>query len=284
MGKSTLLNRFVDQHISITADKPQTTRNNIRGIVTRENYQAIILDTPGVHPPRNELHRRIVNYAVRSIEGADLIFFMAETLRPQQHTMSEEDRSVLRHLQDVERKTILVINKTDLCKKEQLLKTIEVFNQTFPFAETVPISALRSRGVEILAGLFPKYLPEGVAYFSKDSMTDTPERFIAGEFVREQLMRLCFREVPYGTAVVVEQYKESDRIVAIYATIYTGKESHKSIVIGKKGAMLKKVGQNARIKMERLLGRRVYLSLHVKLSKNWPDNPGKLNEFGYATP
>ncbi len=282
VGKSTLLNRLVGQQISITANKPQTTRNNIRGIVTRENFQAIILDTPGVHLPRNELHLRIVNYATRTVKGSDLIFFLTEPVRPFQKAVSEEDRLVLNYLQGDFGKAILVINKTDLCGGEQILKTIEIFNRTFPFAETVPICALKGRGVDILTGFFPKYLPEGIAYYPKNCSTDTPERVIVGEFVREQLMRLCFREVPYGTAVLVEKFEEKKKIINIYATIHIVKKSHKKIVIGKKGAMLKRVGENSRIKMERLLGRKVFLSLHVKISKNWLDNPQKLNEFGYG--
>ena len=282
VGKSTLLNQLVGRQISITADKPQTTRNNIRGIITHDNYQAIILDTPGVHLPQNELHRRIVNYAIRSVKDSDLVFFLTEPLRPFQKAVPEGDRLVLSRLKENSRKSVLVINKTDLCKSGQILKTIEIFNQAFPFAETVPISALKKRGLDILTDFFPAFFPEGIAYYPKDRTTDAPEHIIVGELVREQLMRLCFQEVPYGTAVTVERLDETDRMVNIYITIFVEKGSHKKIVIGRKGAMLKKVGRNSRIKMERLLGKKVFLALHVKVSQNWPDNPQKLTEFGYG--
>ncbi len=282
VGKSTLLNQLIGQQISITANKPQTTRNNIRGIITKDNYQAIILDTPGVHLPRNELHRRIVSYATQSIEDSDMVFFLTETLRPNHDKLPKDDQLVLDHIKKSDQKVILIINKIDLCKKERLLKTIEVFNQAFPFSETVPISASQNKGTDVLLSFLARFLPEGIAYFPEDQMTDTPERVIIGEFVREQLMRLCFQEIPYGTAVLVEKFEEKEKVINIYATIYIEKDSHKKIIIGKKGSMLKKVGQNSRAKMERMLGEKVFLSLHIKISKNWLNNPQKLTEFGYS--
>lgn len=283
VGKSTLLNRLVGQQISITADKPQTTRNRIRGIVSAKNYQAVILDTPGIHLPRNELHRRIIGYATQSIQDTDLIFFLTEPLTKRNHDIHAEDRLVLNHLQKVSRKVILLINKIDLNSHAEILETISILNQAFPFQETVPISALLGKGTDILKDFFLKYLPEGIPYFPEDQVTDIPERIIAGELVREQIIRNCFHEVPYGVAVLVEAFKELKDLIKIYVTIYVEKNTHKKIIIGKNGSMLKKVGQNSRLKMERMLGNKVFLSLHVKIAKNWINNPKKLSEFGYSS-
>lgn len=281
VGKSTLLNRLIGQHISITADKPQTTRNRIRGIISEEQYQAVVLDTPGVHMPRNELHRRIVSYAVQSIRDSDLVFFLTEPIYKGQQSISRDDQLVLEHLEVASIKTVLVLNKIDLSRNEEILKSIAMLNDTYQFTETVPVSALKGTGVDTLKGFFSKYLPEGIPYFPVDQMTDTPEREIVGEMVREQIMRLCFQEIPYGVAVSVDAFKEEEKLVRIFATVYTERDAHKKIIIGKGGGMLKKIGQNARYKIERMLGIRIYLSLHVKVAKNWVNNPRRLVEFGY---
>jgi len=282
VGKSTLLNQLIGQEISITADKPQTTRNRIRGILSTEDYQAVILDTPGIHLPRNELHRRIVGYAVSAIRDSDLVFFLTEPLSRGQRGVSAEDRLVLDHLAAVSAKTVLVINKIDLSRSEEVLRSIAILNDFNIFSETVPVSALKGTGIDILRSFFPKYLPEGVPYFPLDQLTDIPERVIVGEFIREQIMRLCFQEIPYGVAVFVDAFKEGKNLVRIFATVYTERNSHKKIIIGKNGSMLKKIGTNARTKMEQLLGIRVYLSLHVKIAENWVNNPRRLTEFGYG--
>ncbi len=282
VGKSTLLNRLIGQQISITADKPQTTRNRIRGIITEEKYQAVILDTPGIHTPRNELHKRIVNYATQSISETDLVFFLTEPFPKKQREIHREDKLVLEHLSKTKETVVLILNKIDLFEHEQILKTIASLNEQFKFAATVPISAIKGTGVDKLKGFFEKHLPVGHPYFPDDQMTDTPERVIVGEFVREQVMRHCFQEVPYGVAVVVEAFKETDKLIKIFATIFVEKSSHKKIIIGKKASMLKKLGKNSRQKMEKLLDNKVYLSLHVKVADNWINNPRKLAEFGYS--
>jgi GTPase len=282
VGKSTLLNRLIGQHISITADKPQTTRNRIRGIVSDDAYQAVILDTPGVHLPQNELHRRIVSYAVQSIRDSDLVFFLTEPLAIRQRSISSDDALVLEHLSAYSANVILILNKIDLYRHEEILKSIALLNESFQFTETVPVSALKGTGVEILKGFFAKYLPEGVPYFPIGQMTDTPEREIVAEMVREQLMRLCFHEIPYGVAVFVDAFKEENKLIRIFATIYVERAAHKKIIIGKNGAMLKRVGTNARGKIEHLLGIKVFLALHVKTAKNWVNNPRMLSEFGYS--
>ncbi len=281
-GKSTLLNSLVGQQISITADKPQTTRNRIRGIINDARYQAVVLDTPGIHLPRNELHRRIVGYATQSVHDTDLVFFMTEPFRERQTEIMAEDRLVLDLLQGISRKVVLIVNKIDAYREERILKTITVLNEVFPFKETVPISALRGRRVDVLKSFFPKYLPEGMPLFPEDQMTDMPERVLVAEFVREQIIRNCFQEIPYGVAVQVESFKETEKLIRIYATIFTEKSTHKKIIIGKNGSMLKKVGKYSRLKMEKLLGIKVFLALHVKVAKNWINNPKKLSEFGYT--
>ncbi len=282
VGKSTLLNSMVGQQISITADKPQTTRNNIRGIINDQDFQAVLLDTPGIHLPRNELHKRIVGYALQTIKDSDLIFFITEPLLAKYREISKGDTEILKQLNESVKNTVLVINKIDLSGPEEVLKTISLFNESFPFIETVPISALKNKGINIFKSFFTKYLPEGVPYFDQDQLTDTPERTIVGEFVREQIMRNCFQEVPYGVAVLVDAFKEDSEKIKIFATIYVERDSHKRIIIGKQGSMLKKIGQYSRQKIERLLGTGVFLSLHVKVAKNWINNPKKLTEFGYS--
>lgn len=282
VGKSTLLNRFIGQQISITADKPQTTRNRIRGIITGTDYQAVILDTPGIHIPRTELHKRIVNYATQSIEDTDLVFFMTEPLPIGRDTVSRGDEAIMNLFEKRAKNIVLIINKIDLHQPEAILNTISVYNNAFSFLETVPVSALKDKGVDILKSFFLKYLPDGFPYFDTEQFTDTPERVIVGEFVREQIMRNCFQEVPYGAAVIIESFKETESKINIFATIHVEKESHKGIIIGKQGTMLKKVGKLSRQKIERMLGMPVYLSLHVKVSRNWVNNPRRLNEFGYA--
>lgn len=282
VGKSTLLNKLIGQQISITADKPQTTRNRIRGIISEEGYQAIVLDTPGIHIPRNELHRRIVSYATQSISDTDLVFFLTEPFQKRQKEIHREDKLVLEHLSKKNQKVVLVLNKIDLFEPEQILSTIAALNDEFTFIETVPISAIKGTGVDTLKGFFKELLPEGPPYFPDDQMTDTPERVIVGEFVREQIMRNCFQEVPYGVAVVIESFKETDKLIKIFAAIYVEKNSHKKIIIGKNASMLKKLGKNSRLKIEKLLGNKVYLSLHVKVADNWINDPRKLAEFGYS--
>lgn len=282
VGKSTLLNSLVGQQISITADKPQTTRNNIRGIINESDYQAIVLDTPGIHLPRNELHKRIVGYALQTIKESDLIFFITEPLSSKHREIHKGDEEILKHFDGNLKNAVLVINKIDLAQPEDILRTIASFNERLSFIETVPISALKRKGTDTLVSFFTKYLPEGVPYFDQDQLTDTPERVIVGEFVREQIMRNCFQEVPYGVAVVVDAFKEGEQKIKIFATIFVERESHKRIIIGKQGSMLKKLGQFSRKKIERLLGTGVFLSLHVKVAKNWINNPRKLNEFGYS--
>lgn len=282
VGKSTLLNCLIGQQISITADKPQTTRNNIKGILNGTDFQAVVIDTPGIHLPHNELHKRIVGYATQTIRDSDLVFFLTEPLLHKHSEISKGDAEIIDQFPTDLKNIVLVINKTDLYGPEEVMKTIDIYNKRFSFLETVPVSALKSKGIEILKSFLPRYLPEGVAYFDRDQFTDASERVIVGEFIREQIMRNCFQEIPYGAAVVVDSFKEGKQQIKIFATIFVERESHKRIVIGKQGSMLKKVGQLSRLKIERLVGAKVYLSLHVKVSKNWMNDPERLSDFGYS--
>jgi len=280
VGKSTLLNQLLGQKISITADKPQTTRNQIRGVLTRPNFQAVLVDTPGIHMPQNELHKRIVNYALGSIKDSDLIFFITEPLDGKK-PVSKADLTILERLAGHEKKTCLLLNKVDLYTPAQVMQSIEKFNKAYGFAETFGLSALHGRGVERLESICTTYLPVSEPLYDEETLTDTPEKVICAEFVREQIHRRLYQEVPFGVAVVVEKFTEEEKRVHIWATIFVEREAHKKIIIGKSASMLKGLGTSARHRIESLLGSKVRLELHVKTSKGWVDNPAKLAEFGY---
>ena len=281
VGKSTLLNQLLGQRISITADKPQTTRNQIRGILTKEDFQAVLVDTPGIHLPTNELHKRIVNYAHKSIADADLLFFLTEPLA-EGKAMHKSDLMILERLENLGQKTFLLLNKIDLYTPPQVMDSIEKFNKVFQFAETFGLSALSGKGVERLEKSMVSYLPTSAPFFEADMITDTPEKVICAEFVREQIHRRLYQEVPFGVAVVIERFKEEGNVVKMWATIFVEREGHKKILIGTGGAMLKTIGTSARRRIETLLGTKVFLDLHVKTAKGWVDNPSKLAEFGYS--
>jgi len=280
VGKSTLLNELLGQKISITADKPQTTRNQIRGILTRPLFQAVLVDTPGIHMPQNELHKRIVNYALGSIKDSDLIFFITEPLAGGKK-ISKGDLTILERLEGLEKKTCLLLNKVDLYTAPQVMASIEEYNKAFSFTETFGLSALFGKGVERLESICTTYLPVSPPLYDEDTVTDTPEKVICAEFVREQIHRRLYQEVPFGVAVVVEKFVEEDKRVCIWATIFVERDAHKKILIGKGGLMLKSLGTSARQRIQTLLGTKVRLDLHVKTAKGWVDNPAKLAEFGY---
>lgn len=283
VGKSTLLNCLLGQKVSITANKPQTTRNQVRGILTTDDYQAILVDTPGIHMPENELHRRIVGYATQSLQDTDIVFYLMEPLGDSQVKPGKNDLIVLENLKKIKIPVLLLINKVDLYKKEQVFKTIQLMNELYPFKETIPVSALKQQGIEHLDKIFKTYLEPGPMYYPDAQVTDTPEKVIAAELIREQIFRLCHQEIPYGVAVDLEKFEEQDNMIKIYASIFVERESQKGIIIGKKGSMLKKIGTNAREKIEHLLGIKVFLSLNVKLVKNWSNSNRRLNDLGYTS-
>jgi GTP-binding protein Era len=278
VGKSTLLNRILGEKIVITSDKPQTTRNRVRGILNIPGSQVVFIDTPGIHEARSRFNRFMVEEALSSARGCDVVLLLVDAV-----TFSGGgDSLLLEVLAGIEAPVILVINKIDLVSKESLLKGIADHAKLHPFREIVPVSAITGDGVEILPSLVAGLLPEGEPFFPDDILTDLPERFIAAEMIREKVFRLTRDEIPYSTAVTVESFKErEDGLISIIAAINVERDSQKGIIIGRKGAMLKKIGTLARGEIEKLLNTRVYLELHVKVSRDWRENTRMLKELGY---
>lgn len=279
VGKSTLLNAMVGQKIAIISDKPQTTRNRIHAVYTTEDFQIIFLDTPGIHKPRNKLGKFMVKTALTTLNEVDVIVYVVEV----DAGMKKGDRYILDMLSGVTTPVILAINKIDKTNKQRVEEVIQIFRQEYQFADTIPISALRGDNLNILRGAIVDKLEEGPLYFPEDMVTDQPERFIISEIIREKALHLLEQEVPHGIAVDIESMEtdEYSRTIKIYANIYCEKESHKGIIVGREGKMLKEIGSRARLEIEALLGSRVYLDLWVKVKKNWRNVDGSLNIFGY---
>jgi len=279
VGKSTLLNTIIGERIAITTPKPQTTRNRIMGIRNVTNGQMIFLDTPGIHKASTPLNQLMVNTATETFRNADLLLLLVEA----NVGLHRGDLAIIRSLEKVRRPVILVVNKTDLVPKDTLPTLVTAFQETFSFADTLPLSALIGNGVDALLDKLWQFLPEGPPYFPADQMTDRSERFVAAEIVREQVLLLTHQEIPYSTAVLVETFKEDEakNLISIQATIHVEKDSQKGILIGKKGAMLKKIGTAARLEMEKFFAARIYLELFVRIQKDWTHDKRMLREFGY---
>jgi len=279
VGKSTLLNRILGEKIVITSDKPQTTRNRVQGIHNLPGAQIVFIDTPGIHQARSRLNRYMLEEALSSVKGVDVVLLLVEA----DSLARGRDDLLLDVLGRIGVPVILVVNKIDLVRKENLLEGIAVHASHFPFREIVPISASTGDGVELLVKLVSEMLPEGVAYFPDDILTDLPERFVVAEMIREKVFRLTRDEVPFSTAVAVDSFTERPEkgLVAISATIIVEKDSQKGILIGKRGDMLKRIGTLARKDIERLLDTKVYLELFVRVSKDWREDRRMLKEFGY---
>lgn len=277
VGKSTLLNRILGQKISITSNKPQTTRNRILGIYNEPRAQILFLDTPGVHQARGPLHRYMVEQALATRGASDLIFYLVDATAG---TVCDEDL-VARVLQGG-RPVFLVINKIDLVPKPRLLE-IMAAHQKHDFAEIVPVSAETGENLDPLLETAISYLSEGPRYYPEDQVTDLPERFICAEFIREKIMRLTRDEIPYGCAVVVESFTErtDKNLVHIEATIQVEREAHKRILIGTGGKMIRRIGEDARGAIEKMLGTRVYLELFVRVRRNWTRNEYQVRDLGY---
>ena len=280
VGKSTLMNMIVEQKVAITSDKPQTTRNRIRCIYTDEaRGQIVFSDTPGVQKPRNSLGRYMEGVTDRAAKDCDVILWMIE---PDQF-VGTKDSMIASKLIDITVPVILVINKIDRIKKEQILPVIEAYKDLFPFKAIIPISAKTGEGVtELIDELFDA-LPYGEMFFPDDEITDQPIRQIVAEMIREKALKLLSEEIPHGIAVVIESFRdnENDGITDIDALIYCEKESHKGIIIGKGGSMIKKIGHDARLDIERLLENKVFLTLNVKVKKNWRQSDILIKNFGY---
>jgi GTP-binding protein Era len=278
-GKSTLLNQILKQKISITAPKPQTTRNRITGILSRPDCQIIFVDTPGICKAGDEFNRGLVETALSTLSESDAVLFVLEP---------DDDRSIhefiLENLRRISTPVILLINKVDtLRNKGLLLPLIERWRQRFDFRAIIPISALKDQGTgEVLAEVV-KLLPEGPQYYPEDYVTDQPERFFVGELVREKIFHLVSQEIPYAVAVLVEKFTEmpEKNLIEIEVVINVERDSQKGIIIGKGGSMLKEIGKQARLEIETFLGCHIYLGLFVRVQKNWRKDPRALREFGY---
>jgi len=279
VGKSTLFNRILGDKIAIVSDKPQTTRNRILGIRNVEGGQLIFLDTPGIHAGRSRLNERMVSIAVASGRDADVLLFLIEASSP----AIEKDRQMIESLKECRGAPLLVINKIDLVKKGALLPMIHQYQMLYPFREIIPISAVTGDGVDILVEVIVKYLPESPPYYPEDMITDQTERFLVSEMIREKVINHCFQEIPFSTAVTIEEFKEQPErnLVVIKATIHVERDSQKKIVIGKEGQKLKRIGETARKEIEAFLEKRIFLELWVNVEKNWTQDPRALTQLGY---
>jgi GTP-binding protein Era len=275
VGKSTLMNCLLGEKISIISDKPQTTRNRIRGILTLPDAQLVFLDTPGIHKPLHKMNEIMVKTALGTYGEVDVIMLLVEaTERP-----GAGDKFIIETLSKIKTPVFLVINKVDLIAKERLLPLMQELSGLYPFAEIIPVSALKQDLGGLLDALL-KRLPRGPKYFPDDQLTDQPERFVVTEIIREKIFELTKEEIPYSTAVVIEQMKEEPNLTSIHAMIYVERDSQKGIVIGKNGALLKEIGTRARLDAEKLLGVKVFLQLWVKVKKGWRDDDHMLRNVG----
>ncbi len=277
VGKSTLMNRLIGQKIAITSSKPQTTRNRIQTVYTSEEGQIVFIDTPGIHKAKNRLGDYMVKIAHRSLTEVDVILWLVEP----SNFIGAGEQHILEQLRKVNVPVILVINKIDTVKKEELFGFIDTYRKEMDFAEIVPVSALKNDNTNELIKCIMKYLPYGPAFYDEDTITDQPMRQIVAELIREKALRCLEEEIPHGIAVTIEKMKNRGKITDIDATIICERDSHKGIIIGKQGSMLKKIGSNARNDIEKLLESKVNLQLWVKVKKDWRDSDFLLKNFGY---
>ena len=276
-GKSTILNAFLGEKISIVSEKPQTTRNIIRGVKNTSECQIVFVDTPGIHKGKGLLNEFMLKEALSSLRGVDAVLYLVEAQSP----LTGDDQLIIEGLKHASSPVVLAVNKIDMVEKRRLLPLIKEYSALFPFSDIVPVSALKGDGVEELLKIIAKMLPEGPKYFPEDILTDQPVRFIAAEIIREKVFIFTRQEVPYSVAVVIEGFKETEGLVSISAVINVEKDSQKGIIIGRGGQMLKKIGSAARVDIEDLLGTKVFLELFVRVSKDWTKKPSYLKEFGY---
>ncbi len=277
VGKSTLMNRLIGQKIAITSSKPQTTRNRIQTVYTAKEGQIVFVDTPGIHKAKNRLGDYMVNVAEHTLREVDVILWLVEP----SDFIGAGERHILEKLSKVDTPVILVINKIDTVKKTELLHFIDTYRKERDFEEIVPVSALKGDNTKELIDCIMKYLPYGPAFFDVDTITDQPQRQIAAEMIREKALRCLEEEIPHGIAVTIEKMKRRGDLTDIEATIICEKDSHKGIIIGRQGAMLKEIGTQARKDIEAMLDGRVNLQLWVKVKKDWRDSEFLLKNFGY---
>jgi len=279
-GKSTLLNALVGQKVAIVADKPQTTRTSIQGVVTTPEAQVVFVDTPGIHKADSALNKRLMDTVRAALEERDLLLFVADATEE----FGDEDRKAVDVVRRTSTPVLLVLNKVDLLKdKAALLPLIEQYKGAFEFADYLPVSAARRDGLdELMRGILER-MPEGPAYFPEDHVTDQPERFLAAELIREKVLLATRQEVPHSVTVAVDKWEDTPKITRIYATIRVERDGQKAIVIGRGGAMLKRIGTQARQEMERLFGVKIYLDLHVRVQPGWRDSAAFLDSLDWRT-
>jgi GTPase len=285
-GKSTLVNRLVGQKIAIVTSKPQTTRNRIQGIVTRENAQAVLIDTPGLHDAKTALNKQMMREVAAALEGIDVLVLMVDSTTVL--NVAPEGRLQVDHLlmdksKRFDGKTILVLNKIDKLPRPKLAPILEAFGKAHEFAAVVPISAMKGEGCDALFAEIVKLLPEGEPYFPEDQVTDQPERFLASEIVREKAIALTYHEVPHALKVEIEKWEELPKLLRIQMNLFVERASQKKILIGTKGEMLKKIGTLARKELEEILGMKIFLGLFVKVAENWRENPMVVRELDWHT-
>ncbi len=277
VGKSTLMNHLIGQKIAITSNKPQTTRNRIQTVYTSDEGQIVFLDTPGIHKAKNKLGDYMVNTAERTFSEVDVVLWLVEPTT----FIGAGEQHIIEQLKNIKTPVILVINKIDTVKKDEILLFIDTYRKQMDFAEIVPVSALKGDGTDELISCIMKYLPYGHPFYDEDTVTDQPVRQIVAELIREKALRCLEEEIPHGIAVTIEAMNYKKRIVDIEATIICEKDSHKGIIIGKQGQMLKKIGSLARRDIEDLVEKQVNLKLWVKVKKDWRDSDFLLKNFGY---
>ena len=282
VGKSTLMNALVGERMSIITHKPQTTRHRIIGIVSEEDYQIVFSDTPGIiEDPAYKMQEAMNSFVKSTFEDADIMIFVTEV-----NETYDDDDPILQRFKNIDIPLFLVINKTDLTKPEETLALIKLWNDRIPFTETIPISALKKNNTDTLLKTLLKYLPEGPVYYPKDQLTDKSERFFVSEIIREKILLLYKQEIPYSCEVIVTEFKEEqtsrgEDMVRIFANIFVARKTQKSIIIGKNGSAIKKLGIESRKGIETFLQKKVFLELFVKVKDNWRDDDSWLKRFGY---
>lgn len=277
VGKSTLMNQLIGQKIAITSKKPQTTRNRIRTVLTTEEGQIVFVDTPGIHKAKNKLGEYMVNTAEKTLNEVDVVLWLVEPVT----YIGAGEQHIARQLKKVKTPVILVINKTDSVGKEDILHSITAYKDIYSFVEIVPVSARSGENTEELLKVVMKYLPYGPQFYDEDMVTDQPERQIVAELIREKALHSLNEEIPHGIAVAVDSMKRHGKVMHIDATIICERDSHKGIIIGKQGNMMKKIGSTARYEIEKMLDLQVNLKLWVKVKKDWRDSEYLMKNFGY---
>lgn len=279
-GKSTLINALLQQKIAIVSDKPQTTRNAIRGILTTDTYQIIFIDTPGIHKPKHKLGRNMNKESYASLSGVDVIYYIIDATQ----SFGSGDQFVLDVLKNHRIPVVLIVNKIDLLTKEGVMKVLANWEKVYPFKEIIPISALKENNLDRLLSLTLNYLEDGVAYYPIDQVSDYPIQFIIAEIIREKVLKLTEQEIPHSVAVVIENMNQKKDKLIIQALVVVERDSQKGMIIGKQGQMIKKIGQLAREELEMLMQGPVYLELYARVEKNWRDRQNLLSKLGYVEP